>query len=101
MVAPALVRLLNEVGIPISEYAPRLVSPVRHIEYDIVVVNGACVVVVSVKTRLNASHVKEFLERRLPIFTDVFPRYHGMNVLGAVAGMRIEQAADTYTYPCR
>ncbi|MCP4405046.1 MAG: hypothetical protein GY801_48065 [bacterium] len=40
MVAPALVRLLNEAGIPISETAQRLISPARRTEYDIVAVNG-------------------------------------------------------------
>ena len=96
MVAPALVRLLNEAGIPVSDYAQRLVSPKRRIEYDLVAVNGEYVVVVSVKTRLNVTHVKEFLERRLPIFSEVFPLYHGKKILGAVAGMSIEQEADTY-----
>jgi len=96
MVAPALVRLLNLAGIPITETAQRVCSPLRRIEYDIVAVNQKYVVVVSVKTRLNVEHVKEFLERRLSIFKEVFPRYHAMQVLGAVAGMSIEQAADTY-----
>ncbi len=96
MVAPALVRLLNQAGIPISETALRVRSPLRRIEYDIVAVNGKDVVVVSVKTRLNVEHVKTFLEDRLTIFKEVFPRYQNMNVLGAVAGMSIEQEADTY-----
>ncbi len=96
MVAPALVRLLNLAGIPITETAQRVCSPLRRIEYDIVAVNQKYVVVVSVKTRLNVEHVKEFLERRLSIFKEVFPRYHTMQVLGAVAGMSIEQEADTY-----
>ncbi len=96
MVAPTLVRLLNEAGIPISETAQRVISPARRIEYDIVAVNGEYVVVVSVKTRLNVEHVKEFLHRRLPMFKKVFPRYQSMKLLGSVAGMSIEQEADTY-----
>ncbi len=96
MVAPALVRLLNQVGIPISETAVRVRSPLRRIEYDIVAVNGDVVVVVSVKTRLNAEHVKTFIEERLTIFKEVFPRYRDMKLLGAVAGMSVEQEADAY-----
>jgi hypothetical protein len=96
MVAPALVRLLNDAGIPISETAQRVISPLRRIEYDIVAVNGEYVVVVSVKTRLNVDHVKDFVTRRLPQFKEVFPRYQSMKLLGAVAGMSIEQEADTY-----
>ena len=95
MVAPAIVRIFNEAGIPMSETAQRVRSPLRRIEYDIVAVNAHDVVVVSVKTRLNAEHVTEFLEKRLSIFKEVFPRYQDMNVLGAVAGMSIEQEADT------
>ena len=96
MVAPALVRLLNKVGIPISETAVRVRSPLRRIEYDIVAVNGDVVVVVSVKTRLNVEHVKTFVEERLTMFKEVFPRYRQMKLLGAVAGMSIEQEADAY-----
>lgn len=96
MVAPALVRLLNRAGIPVSETALRVQSPLRRIEYDIVAVNGDTVVVVSVKTRLQVEHVKSFLKERLPIFKEVFPRYQHMKVLGAVAGMSIEQEADAY-----
>ncbi|MCP4397201.1 MAG: hypothetical protein GY801_07870 [bacterium] len=89
-------QLLDDVDIPISETAQRVISPLRRIEYDIVAVNGEDVVVVSVKTRLNVEHVKDVLTRRLPQFKEVFPRYQGMKLLGAVAGMRIEQEADTY-----
>lgn len=96
MVAPALVRLLNQAGIPISETAVRVQSPLRRIEYDIVAVNGDTVVVVSVKTRLQVEHVKSFLNERLPIFKEVFPRYQHMKALGAVAGMSVEQEADAY-----
>lgn len=96
MVAPAIVRIFNEAGIPITETAQRLRSPLRRIEFDIVAVNSEYVVVASVKTRLNAEDVKHFLEERLPIFKEVFPRYRDMKVLGAVAGMSIEQEADTY-----
>lgn len=96
MVAPAIVRIFNDRGIPISETAQRVRSPLRRIEYDIVAVNEHDVVVVSVKTRLNAEHVKQFVDERLTIFKEVFPRYHDMHVFGAVAGMSIEQEADIY-----
>ena len=50
MVAPAVVRLFNEIGIPIEDYSQRVYSPKRRIEFDIVAVNKDYVVVVSVKT---------------------------------------------------
>jgi hypothetical protein len=49
MVAPAVVKLFKKRGIPINEYAPRIVSEVRNIEYDIVAFNNEYVVVVYVK----------------------------------------------------
>ncbi len=96
MVAPAIVKLFNERGIPITDYAQRVHSQTRKIEYDIVAFNKDCVVVVSVKLTLRVNDVKEFLYERLPIFKDVFPRYKEMKVLGAVAGASIVQASEIY-----
>jgi hypothetical protein len=96
MVAPAVVKLFKKRGIPITEYAPRMVSEVRNIEYDIVAFNKEYVVVVSVKLTLRVSDVKEFLEERLPIFKEVFPRYKDMKVIGAVAGATILGKTDIY-----
>ncbi len=96
MVAPAVVRIFNEAGIPITEVAQRVRSPLRRIEYDVLAVNNQYVVVISVKTRLKADHVRHFVEERLSIFKEVFPRYREMQMFGAVAGMSIEQEADIY-----
>jgi hypothetical protein len=96
MVAPAVVKLFNERDIPITEYVPRIVSKVRNIEYDIVAFNKDYVVVVSVKLTLRVSDVREFLQDRLPIFKDVFPRYNDMKVIGAVAGGTILENSDIY-----
>ena len=96
MVAPAVVRIFNEAEIPITEVAQRVRSPLRRIEYDILAVNNQYVVVFSVKTRLKADHVQHFVKERLSIFKEVFPRYRDLQVLGAVAGMSIEQEADIY-----
>lgn len=96
MVAPAVVKLFNERGIPITDYSQRTFSQARNIEYDIVAFNEEYIVVVSVKMTLRVSHVKEFLEERLPIFKEVFPRYKEMKVIGAVAGASILEEADTY-----
>ncbi len=97
MVAPAVVRLFNEIGIRITEYFHRLRSSRRLIEYDIVALNNdAVAVVISVKTTLDVDDVKLFKDERLPIFTEVFPRYRPMKVMGAVAGMSIVQEADVF-----
>ncbi len=96
MVAPAMIKLFNKRGIPITDYSQRLRSPGRRIEYDIVAFNREYVVVVSVKMTLKVDDVKHFLNERLPIFKELFPRYKDMNVIGAAAGANIVQESDIY-----
>ncbi len=96
MVAPAIVKLFNKRGIPITDYTQRLRSPARRIEYDIVAFNTNSVVVVSVKLTLKVDDVKQFLQERLPIFKELFPRYKDLKVIGAVAGANIVQESDIY-----
>jgi hypothetical protein len=96
MVAPAVVRLFNEIGIPIEDYSQRVFSPKQRIEFDIVAVNKNYVVVVSVKMTLEVEDVKEFLHERLPIFKELFPRFKDMKVIGAVAGASIVGESDRY-----
>jgi hypothetical protein len=96
MVAPAVVRLFNEMGIPIQDYSQRVFSPKERIEFDIVAVNQNYVVVVSVKMTLEVDDVKEFLNERLPIFKELFPRFKDMKVIGAVAGANIVGESDRY-----
>lgn len=96
MVAPALVKLFNDRGIPITDYAQRVRSPKRGIEYDIVAFNDDYIVVVSVKKTLRAEDVKHFINERLPIFKELFPRYKDMKIIGAVAGANIVGESDIY-----
>jgi hypothetical protein len=96
MVAPAMVKLFKERGIPITDYTQRLRSSGRRVEYDIVAFNKDFVVVVSVKMTLRIEDVKEFLIERLPIFKELFPRYKDMKIIGAVAGANIVQMSDIY-----
>lgn len=96
MVAPAVVKLFNDKGIPISDYAQRVRSKPHDAEYDVVAFNKDYVVVVSVKMTLGVSDVKDFLDKRLPIFKDVFPRYKDMKVVGAVAGASIVGESDKF-----
>ncbi|MCP5052788.1 MAG: DUF3782 domain-containing protein [bacterium] len=96
MVAPAMVRLFNERGIPITDYSQRLRSPKQGIEFDIIAFNTKYVVVVSVKLTLRVEDVKHFLNERLPIFKELFPRYNDMIVIGAVAGANIVGESGRY-----
>jgi hypothetical protein len=96
MVAPAVEKLFNEKGIPITDYAQRVRSKPHDAEYDVVAFNKEYVVVVSVKMTLGVSDVKDFLNNRLPIFKNVFPRYKDMKVVGAVTGASLVGESDKY-----
>ena len=58
--------------------------------------NDNYIVVVSVKMTLRVEDVKHFLNERLPIFKELFPRYKDMKVIGAVAGANIVGESDRY-----
>lgn len=45
---------------------------------------------------LRVNDVKHFLNERLPIFKEVFPRHKHLKVLGAVAGASIVGESDIY-----
>ena len=60
MVAPAIVKIFNEKGIPITDYAQRVHSQTRKIEYDIVAFNKDYVVVVSMPADCGSGDLPDF-----------------------------------------
>ncbi|MCP5049350.1 MAG: DUF3782 domain-containing protein [bacterium] len=96
MVAPAVLSLFNQRGIPIKGSFQRIRSRERRIEFDVVAFNTEYVVVVSVKMTLRVTDVEHFLNKRLPIFKELFPQYKDMKVVGAVAGAVILGESDRY-----
>ena len=99
LVAPACERLFLERGIPVNQVSQRVK---RHhngetIEIDVLVINQGHVLAVEVKSSLDASDVKEFIED-LQQFHTFFPEYADMQLYGAVAGIGIESDADRYAY---
>ncbi len=96
MVEPAIIRIFNERGIPITRSSPRVKSPLRRIEYDIIAENGDYIVVVSVKMTLDNDDVKTFIEERLSIIKEVFPTFADKKVIGVVAGASIIKQAEVY-----
>ncbi len=97
MVEPALVALFQARGIAISWTAPHVKcrKPGLAMEIDILGVNQEYVVVVEVKTTLKVADVQAHLQR-LARVKAAFSEYQTRQVIGAVAGMRIEQEADKY-----
>jgi RecB family endonuclease NucS len=67
-------------------------------EIDILATNKDSVIVVEVKTTLKVEDVNDFISEKLSRFFEFFPKYKGMTLYGAVAGIRIEESADRYAY---
>ncbi|MBF0143173.1 MAG: DUF3782 domain-containing protein [Magnetococcales bacterium] len=98
LVAPACETLFAERGIPVHKVSRRVKAKRpgnRHMEIDLLVVNTDAVVLVEVKSRLTEGDVREHLTR-LAEFKDFFQEYAGMRVMGAVAGIVIEENVERF-----
>jgi len=103
MVTPKLVDMFRERGIPIEttlEKIKGLIDKQEYYEIDLLLINTKYAVAVEVKSTLNIAAVDEHIER-LKKIQKVCPKrvdLAGMSILGAVAGMIIEEKADLYAY---
>ncbi len=99
MVAPACKTLFADRNIPVHKVLQRIQTEYegRHMEIDILVVNAGYVVLVEVKSTLKVDDVRDHLER-LGQFREFFPEYADRQILGAVAGIVIEEQADRFAY---
>ena len=99
MVAPACKTLFADRNIPVHKVLQRVQAEYegRGMEIDILVVNAGYVVLVEVKSTLKVDDVRDHLER-LGQFREFFPEYADKQVLGAVAGIVIEEQADRFAY---
>ena len=99
LVEPSVLRLFQERGIQVIDTAQRLKTTKNgeQMEIDILATNKDSVIVVEVKTTLKVEDVNFFIEK-LERFFEFFPKYKGMKLYGAVAGIRIEESADRYAY---
>jgi hypothetical protein len=107
LVEPSVLRLFQERGIQVIDTAQRLKTKRNgeQMEIDILATNEAsCLrrsqkdsaIVIEVKTTLKVEDVNYFIVEKLKRFTEFFPKYKGMKLYGAVAGIRIEEEADKY-----
>ena len=60
-------------------------------------VNGEYAVLIEVKSTLGVDDINEQLEW-LSQFKEFFPEYRDRKMLGAVAGIAIDEGADRYAY---
>lgn len=98
VVAPGCARVFRERGIPVHVVARRqkaYADDGRTMEVDILVDNTDQVMVVEVKSHLTVRDVQDFMVR-LGEFKAFFPRYAGVRVLGAVAGVVSEGKAEEF-----
>jgi len=91
--------MFKERGIEVRETYTRAESHRngREMEIDVLVVNEAYVVAIGVKSTLKVEDVDEHIEK-LRSFREFFPHFKDRKVIGAVAGIAIEEESDRYAY---
>ena len=99
LVEPSALKLFRERGVNVTETYQRLESRRNgsQMEIDILLANDKEAVVIEAKTTLKVEDVREFLDD-ITRFTFFFPRYKGLILYGAVAGIQIEEDADKFAY---
>ncbi len=95
MVAPGVSRLFAERGIQVEKVYQRV--RVAGMEIDVLAIDGGYAVLIEVKSTLGVDDVREHIER-LGRFKIYFPEYADRQVVGAVAGIVIEEGVDRFAY---
>jgi hypothetical protein len=99
MVVPAVKGLFKTKDIMVEKIFQRVKAHKngKNMEIDIMAINQEHAVLIETKSTLGVDDVKDHLER-LREFKEFFPEYQEKKVLGAVAGIVIEDGADRYAY---
>ncbi len=99
LLEPAVKRLFGERGFPIERVHRRSESTRNgdRMEIDILGINGGYAVLIEAKSTLKIEDVNEHIER-LKRFKEFFPEYADHRVIGAVAGIVMEEQVDRYAY---
>jgi len=99
MVYPSTIPIFTERGLVLTDVFAR--STARRnggtMEIDVLGAGPEAVVAIETKSRLTTPYVREFLER-LPHFFEYFPRFSGLKLYGAVAGLSVEDSVARYAY---
>ncbi|MBF0175671.1 MAG: DUF3782 domain-containing protein [Magnetococcales bacterium] len=98
LVAPACETMFMERGIPVHKVHPRTRASLpgnRHMEIDLLVIDGTAVVIVEVKSELKVDDVRRHMER-LGEFKEFYPEYADRRIMGAVAGIVIDQGVEQF-----
>ena len=99
MVLPSVMDLFCQRSIELSDVASRMKAWRRGdaMEVDVVAAGPEIVIAIEAQSRMDLSGVEDFLER-LPHFFEFFPRYSGLKLYGAVAGMSVDSNVPRFAY---
>jgi len=99
LIAPGTISMFKERGIVVEKVYQRVKAHKdgREIEIDILAINKEYAILIEAKSSLGISDIDEHIER-LKAFKVFFPEYGDRKVVGAVAGITIEEEADRYAY---
>ena len=99
LIAPGAVAMFKERGIEVEKVFQRVKAQKdgEGIEIDILAINKEYAVLIEAKSTLSIEDVKEHM-KRLKAFKAFFPEYSDRKVVGAVAGIVIEERADRFAY---
>lgn len=99
LLVPATERLFQQRGIPVDKVSQRVKARKngRGVEIDILAINQGYVVLIEVKSTLSVDDVNAHLQN-LSDFKFFFPEYADRKVVGAVAGIVIDEGAGRYAY---
>jgi len=97
LVRPAAVKLFRAKGIEVHFTALRVEAQDEQgsIEIDVLADNTNEVVTIEVKSHLDVRDVKRFLAT-LEGFKTALPKYKSYKLYGAIAGIKVDEIADTY-----
>jgi len=92
LIAPGTISMFKERGIEVEKIYQRVKAHKdgREIEIDILAINKEYAVLIEAKSTLGIEDVNEHIER-LKAFKKFFPEYSDRKVIGAVAGIVIEE----------
>ena len=99
LIAPGTISMFKERGIEVEKVYQRVKAHKdgKEIEIDILAINKEYAVLIEAKSTLGIEDIKEHIER-LKVFKKFFPEYSDRKVIGAVAGIVIEEGADKFAY---
>ncbi len=99
LVVPAAEELFKKRGIEVTSIYQRVKKRKdnERMEIDVLAVDTLYAILIEVKSTLGVSDVKEHIER-IGKFKYFFPEYSDRKVLGAVAGIIIDEGSDRYAY---